>query len=107
MSDEPTEIRSDGTQIWKNNKGQRHCDNDLPAVIWPNGDCVWYQNDKRHRDNDLPAAIWADGRCDWWVDGKLIKVKHCTKKQIEQFKKPYYLQRKHDISFNRFKNLIK
>ena len=105
MSDEPTEIDEFGTKIWKNSEGQWHRDNDLPAIIWNNGDCYWHQNGILHRDNDLPAAIWADGCCDWWIDGKCVKVKDCTKKEIEEYKKPYYQQKR--FKFDRFKHLIK
>ena len=69
MNDEPTEITEYDIQIWKNSEGRRHRDDDLPALIHPNGYYSWWQNDKRHRDNDLPAEIWSDGRCQWRVDG--------------------------------------
>ena len=83
MSDEPTEITEDGIQIWRNSKG------------------------RRHRDYDLPAKIYSDGRCEWWVNGEFIKRTKCTKKEIEEYKKPHYLQRQRNIRSDRFKNLIK
>ena len=53
--------------------GKFHRDNDLPAVVYANGDKYWYQNGKLHRDNDLPAIVWADGEKRWWQNGKYIK----------------------------------
>ena len=129
MSNKPTEILDNGTKIWKNSEGRWHRDYDLPAVVWSDGSCTWYQNDKyhrdsdlpayidsngysswwkndkRHRDNDLPALIWPDGKCEWWVNGELIKRKVCTKEEIKEYKKPYYKQKR--FKFNRFKKLIK
>ena len=37
-------IDEDGTQIFYNEKGKIHRDNDLPAVIDADGDQYWYQN---------------------------------------------------------------
>ena len=131
MSDEPTEIDEYGAKIWKNAEGQihrdddlpavitlngyytwyqngkRHRDNDLPAMIYPDGSWVWCQNDECHRDNNLPAVIWKNRHCEWWVEGEPIQKKRCTKKRIEQYKKPFYFQKTKKIEFNRFKKLIK
>ncbi len=52
--------------------GQRHRDNDLPAIICANGTQQWYQHDKLHRNNDLPAIIFADGTQQWWQCGVFI-----------------------------------
>lgn len=130
ISNEPTKILSNDTKIWENSEGQwhrdgdkpavitpggrcewwidgkRHRDDDLPAIIWPEGAYAWYQNNRRHRDHDLPAMISIDDYCSWWQNGRLIKDKYCTKKEIEEFKKPYHLQRK-NIQFDRFESLIK
>ena len=89
MNDEPTKINKWGTKIWLNSKGQIHRDHDLPAVIYSNGACVWYQNDKLHRDNDLPAEMFPNGKCQWWVNDKFIKKGICTQKEIEEYKKSY------------------
>ena len=32
----------------------------------------WYTNEKLHRDNDLPAVIYYDGEQKWYKDGKQI-----------------------------------
>ena len=50
-----------------------HRDNDLPAVILPDGTQYWYKDGKRGRANDLPAVIYADGSQEWYVDGRCIK----------------------------------
>ena len=49
-------------QEWRNEAGQLHRDNDLPAVIkyHENGEIeyqAWYLNGEAHRDNDKPAEI--------------------------------------------------
>ena len=130
MSDEPTEIDSNGTRIWRNSEGEIHRDSnvpariwtdgtlfyyqnglihrngDLPAVIHPDGHCQWWQNGDWHRDYDLPAKIYSDGRCEWWINGKFIKRKKCIKEEIEEYKKPHYLQR-NNVKFNRFEKIIK
>lgn len=35
--------------------GERHKNDDQPAVVMPNGSQYWYQHGKRHRDGDQPA----------------------------------------------------
>src|ERR1700758_1767170 len=35
--------------------GQRHRENDQPAVIYSNGAQEWWYNGQRHRENDKPA----------------------------------------------------
>ena len=104
MNDEPSFIDETGNKYWENSEGQQHRDGDLPAVIGPDGYYAWCQNNQWHRNNDLPARIWPDGYCQWWVDDKLIKCKNCTKKEVKEYKKPYYLQKR--FKFNRFENLI-
>ncbi len=63
--DEPTEIDSEGTKIWKNAAGQIHRDGDLPAKEYKNGDKWWYQNDINFRANDLPTIVRNNGRQVW------------------------------------------
>ena len=58
---------------WRNAAGQLHRDNNLPAVIWDCGTCLWYQKDKLHRD-DGPAVIRADGTQIWYKDGKKHRI---------------------------------
>ena len=105
MSNEPTKIDEKGNKFWLNSRGQTHRDNDLPAIIRPDGYHVWYQNNQWHRDNDLPAKIWPNGMCEWWINGRFIKEKQCTKEEIEGYKKSYYLKKA--LKANRFENLIK
>lgn len=56
------QVTEHGTLIWYNEFGQIHRDNDLPAMIYADGDQEWFVNDRKHRENNLPAVIWADGR---------------------------------------------
>ena len=57
-----------GTRRYYNGAGQLHR-LEGPAVIWPNGNCEWYQNGLRHRI-DGPAIEWPDGSVEWWLNGK-------------------------------------
>jgi ribosomal protein L25 (general stress protein Ctc) len=61
----------DGTICYYNKDGQRHRENDQPAVIYADGTKEWWVNDKLHRENDQPAVIYADGTKEWWVNDKL------------------------------------
>ena len=106
MSDEPTEIWQDGTKVWRNSEGLIHRDGDLPAKIKSNGWCEWWVNGLRHRDNDLPAQIYSYNFCRWFQNGEFIKARECTKKEAEEYRKPYYQQKKL-TKFNRFEKLIK
>lgn len=57
-------------KVWTDDKGRRHRDNDLPAVICYDGTKLWYRHGKNHRDNNKPAKKFANGRwCQWWIDG--------------------------------------
>ena len=107
MSNEPIEINDKGSKIWRNSKGQFHRDNDLPAVVRIDGTCAWFQNNQYHRDNDLPAIIYPGGTCSWYENDLFIMSRKCTSEEIEQYKKPYYLQKSKKIQFSRFENLIK
>ena len=107
MSNEPTEITHQGAKIWLNSEGKWHSYNDHPAVIWPSGDYWWFRDGHSHRDNNLPAMVRLDGMCTWYINGNYIKSQYCTDEEIEEFKKPYYLQRESKIKFNRFEKLIK
>ena len=68
-NDLPAMIYPDGTQYWYKN-GIKHRDNDLPASIYSNGHQFWYKNGNLHRDNDLPAVIYGNGDQYWWVNGQ-------------------------------------
>ena len=46
-----------GLQVWYNENGEIHRDNDKPAVIEKDRFEAWYQNGKLHRDDDKPALI--------------------------------------------------
>ena len=71
---------SDKIYEWRNEKGEIHRENDLPAFIryYRNGNSkqkIWYQNGKRHRIGG-PATIWynEDGSCFiecWYLNGNM------------------------------------
>ena len=61
-------VLPNGIKIWSNEEGQLHRD-DGPAMIWPDGTKLWYQNDKRHRTDD-PAVILSDGSEEWFLNDK-------------------------------------
>lgn len=42
---------------WRNHAGDPHRDDDLPALLWANGDKEWRQNGLRHRADDKPAFL--------------------------------------------------
>ena len=71
--EKPYKIWPDGTTIWKNEDGNFHRENDLPAVIYSNGSKEWYKNGKVHRDNDMPAVIYTNNSKFWYKNGKFIK----------------------------------
>jgi len=59
----------DNVERWYDKDGQLHRDDDLPAVIGPDGSKSWYKHGKRHRIDDLPAMIMADGAQRWYEHG--------------------------------------
>lgn len=79
------EIHSDGSKRWYNKKhelsrttkdvnGQT-----LPAIVYDNGDQIWYLDGKRHRtDLDsngrvLPAFVGSDGKKVWHINGEFLR----------------------------------
>jgi hypothetical protein len=57
---------------WKDKKGDLHRLNG-PAVIFNDGDTLWYRHGQMHRD-DGPARIWVKyGIEEWYKDGKPYK----------------------------------
>lgn len=51
---------------WTNYGGEKHRDDDLPAVILEIGTCYWMQHGELHRDGDRPATIYPDGSMYWF-----------------------------------------
>jgi len=47
FDDEPALICNDGTKSWYKD-GLRHRDNNLPVVIYSDGDCEYYKNENRY-----------------------------------------------------------
>ena len=52
-----------GVRKYYNNAGVLHRE-EGPAIIWPNGTKLWYQNGDLHR-TDGPAVEWSDGGREW------------------------------------------
>jgi len=47
-----------------------HSFDDEPSVIWNVDDIkTWYKDGLRHRDNNLPAVIWSDGNYSFYKNG--------------------------------------
>ena len=63
-------VDEDGTTRWYNAVGERHRDNDEPAVIYTDGTRHWLQHDVFHRDNDKPALIVVNQNMQWYFQGK-------------------------------------
>ena len=63
-------INSQGTESWRNSKGQLHKENG-PAVINSRGDEYWGQNGLPHR-TDGPAKIITNGDEDWYENGEIV-----------------------------------
>ena len=57
-----------GTVSFFNNAGAVHR-TDGPAVIYSDGNALWYQYGKLHR-TDGPALTYAVGICYWYLQGR-------------------------------------
>ena len=68
--EKPTRITLGGAMVWKNEDGELHRENDLPAIIYADSSKFWYKNGKLHRENYMPAIIYADGSKSWYKNGK-------------------------------------
>ena len=66
------EIDNDGTQYWRNSRGQFHRI-DGPAYISTDGVHAWWTNGQRHRI-DGPAVIHADVSQHWYVNGRRHRI---------------------------------
>ena len=55
-----------GTRRYRNAAGQLHRE-DGPAIIFPNGTGVWYQNGLRHRV-DGPAVVYPNSQKFWFTE---------------------------------------
>lgn len=55
-------------EYWKNGKLDR--DGDRPAIIHPNGTEYYYRDGELHRDGDKPAIIKPDGEKEYYKNGK-------------------------------------
>jgi len=51
---------------YKDGKLIYHSFDDEPAMIYDNGTKYWYKDGLLHRDNNLPAIIYSDGDCGYY-----------------------------------------
>lgn len=73
-NDLPAVIRPDGTKEWWS-RGERHRDNNLPAILHVNGDGEYYQHGYKHRDNNPAVSVHIDDQLleQWWQRGDLVR----------------------------------
>ena len=50
--------KRNGLKCWYDYNGKLHRDDDLPAVIHPEGSKEWYKHGRHHRVDDKPAVIF-------------------------------------------------
>lgn len=60
---------SEGVEKMKTIFGKLHSFYDEPSVINEYGDMAWHKNGVLHRDNNMPAIIYADGEIEWYIYG--------------------------------------
>ena len=64
------QIDTHGTKRWTNSTGQWHRE-DGPAIDYPSGSKLWYQNGNRHRLVG-PAIEWANGTRSYYINGQKL-----------------------------------
>lgn len=70
-NDLPAIVYCNGDKCWQQH-GELHRDGDLPAIVRKKYDeQIWYQHGKRHREGGLPAVVRANGDREWWWGGRL------------------------------------
>ena len=84
---EPMTTGSTTRETWRDQNGDIHRDNDLPARIYRDAktgeinERHWYQNGMLHRDNDQPAIIDDDSSNLYYING----VQHREKGPAEYY----------------------
>ena len=68
-TDGPAVIYSDGNALWYQ-YGKLHR-TDGPAIVYPDGTESWYQHGTRHRV-DGPAIVFSNGVCAWFLNGEKL-----------------------------------
>jgi hypothetical protein len=68
MEDDSTSsLAADGALEWKNQRGEFHRIG-KPALIFPNGDVIWFVNDKLHRDDGPAVEYPSENKFEWYKD---------------------------------------
>ena len=66
----PADDIDTGDQFWYDTNGKPHRDDDLPAIIWGDGEQEWYYHGKQHRETG-PAVTFLDTN-EFWINGEYI-----------------------------------
>ena len=83
MTEPICETDRHGNKYWVLMNGKLHR-TDGPAVVWPNGDKLWYLNNERHR-TDGPAVEFANGTKEWYLNGEQVEMEDVFTDPKEQF----------------------
>jgi len=66
-------------------KIENTAENQLPAIIYPNGRQEWWVDGERHRGDHFPAIIHADGTYEFWNHGERYEdIKCCCFRMIQK-----------------------
>jgi hypothetical protein len=65
-------VGADGTKRYFNENNLYHRE-DGPAIEYPNGDKIWWNNGNLHRF-DGPAVEFADDDNEWYINGKRLSL---------------------------------
>jgi len=67
-----------------------HSFDDEPALDWDGGTKYWYKDDKIHRDNNLPAIIYSDGDCEYYKnDERYWFINNEEEYDVEEIKEKF------------------
>lgn len=72
------EITKYGEQIWRDADDKWHRE-DGPAVIYADGEAVWFRHGHKHRD-DGPSTIFPDGSVNWCLNGNMYSFEDWLEK---------------------------
>jgi len=104
IAKEDCKIKEDKIKTWRDENGKLHRDNNLPAVIYPDGSQHWFKHGNFHRENNLPAIVSFDGSKEWIVNGKLHRLNGPAIDKINGHKE-YWINGVH-LTEDEFKEII-